>query len=107
MLFKTLTPGTLMIKKEIFIGFIVGLISNAIGILIALAILASYSKLTLKTTYELAYAQGNLGSIIALGGALNLVCFFLFLRLKRDYRARGVLMATVLGAVFILLYKIM
>ncbi|XLS28675.1 hypothetical protein ACJD0Z_15930 [Flavobacteriaceae bacterium M23B6Z8] len=96
-----------MIKKEIFIGFLVGIISNAIGVLIALAVLASYSKLSIKTTYELAYSQGNLGSIIALGGALNLLSFFLFLRLKRDYRARGVLMATVLGAVLILIYKIL
>jgi heme/copper-type cytochrome/quinol oxidase subunit 4 len=96
-----------MIKREIFIGFVVGIISNGLGILIALQGLAFYAKLSFKTTYEVAYSQGNMGNIIALGGILNMVSFFLFLHLNRDYRARGVLMASVLAAILILIYKVM
>ncbi len=96
-----------MIKKEILIGFLVGIISNFIGVILTLGALAFYSKLSFKTTYQLAYSQGNLSSIIALGGILNLASFFLFLHFNRDYRARGVLMATVLAAVVVLIYKVM
>ncbi|WP_340199889.1 hypothetical protein [Ascidiimonas sp. W6] len=96
-----------MIKKEIFIGFLVGVISNSLGVLLAIVALSYYTKLTMKTTYELAFSQGSIGSIIAMGGIMNLISFFLFLHLNRDYRARGVLMATVLSAMLILLYKIM
>jgi hypothetical protein len=45
------------------------------------------------------------GSLLALGALLNLAAFFGFLKLKRDNRARGVLMATVLTALVILFYK--
>lgn len=96
-----------MIRKEIFIGFLVGLISNGLGIIAALLLLSSYSQLSFNTTWRLALSQDNLGSIIAIGGILNLLSFFLFLRLKRDYRAKGVLMATVCVAIFILIYKLM
>ena len=48
----------------------------------------------------------GLVTLLALGAVLNLLAFFGFLRLRRDYRARGVLMATVLTALVILYYKI-
>ncbi|WP_340064618.1 hypothetical protein [Ascidiimonas aurantiaca] len=96
-----------MIRKEIFIGFLVGIISNVLGVILALIILSSYSKLTIKTAFIVTYEEGNAGSILALGALLNLVSFFLFIRLKRDYRARGVLLATLLTAVLILLYKLL
>ncbi len=57
-------------------------------------------------TYEAAVQQGHVGSLLALGAILNLAAFFGFLKLKRDYRARGVLMATVLTALIILFYKL-
>ncbi|NAS31421.1 hypothetical protein GTQ40_10595 [Flavobacteriaceae bacterium R38] len=94
-----------MIKKEIFIGFLVGIIANAIGFIISIFILANYSNLTFNTSLKVVYEQGNLGSLIALGAALNIAAFFLFLKLRRDHRAKGVLMATVLAAIFILFYK--
>ena len=57
-------------------------------------------------TFEAAIAQGHLGSLLALGAILNLAAFFGFLKLRRDYRARGVLIATLLTAMVILYYKI-
>ena len=96
-----------MIRKEIFIGFIVGLIANTVGLMICILILASYSNLSFKTALKVAHEQGNLGSLIALGAILNILSFFLFLKIRRDHRAKGVLMATVLAAISILIYKIM
>jgi heme/copper-type cytochrome/quinol oxidase subunit 4 len=90
-------------KKEVIIGFVVGLIANAIGTLLYILL---FSELGITKTFEAADAQGYLGSLLALGAILNLVAFFAFLRLRRDQRAKGVLMATLLTALIILYYKL-
>ncbi|WP_420604018.1 hypothetical protein [Flagellimonas sp.] len=90
-------------KKEVLIGFAVGIIANTFGTL--LYILA-FSDLGIVETFNAAVSQGHVGSLLALGAILNLVAFFGFLRLKRDYRARGVMIATLLTALVILYYKI-
>lgn len=90
-------------KKEVIIGFAVGLIANAIGTLLYILL---FSDLDITETFEAAYAQGYLGSLLALGAILNLVAFFIFLRLRRDQRAKGVLIATLLIALIILYYKV-
>ncbi|AZQ60285.1 hypothetical protein EJ994_16285 [Maribacter sp. MJ134] len=90
-------------KKELLIGFAVGLIANTIGTLLYILL---FSDLSITETYNAAIAQGHVGSLLALGAILNLVAFFGFLRIKRDQRAKGVLIATLLTALLILYYKI-
>lgn len=91
-------------KKEVIIGFLVGLLANTAGTLLYIVL---FSKLSIEETFIAAIENGHIGSILALGGAiLNLAAFFLFLKMKRDYRARGVLIATLLTALAILYYKI-
>jgi hypothetical protein len=92
-----------MNKREIIIGFVVGLIANTIGTLLYMLL---FSDMGIVETYRAAVQQGHVGSLLALGALLNLAAFFGFLKLKRDYRARGVLMATVLTALVILFYKL-
>ena len=90
-------------KKELLIGFIVGLIANTVGTLLYILL---FSDLSIVETYNAAITQGHVGSLLALGAILNLVAFFGFLRIKRDQRAKGVLIATLLTALLILYYKI-
>ncbi len=90
-------------KKEIGIGFVVGIIANTIG---TLCYILLFSDFGIKETFKAAMEQGHLGSLLALGAILNLVAFFGFLKLRRDARARGVLIATLLTAMIILYYKI-
>ncbi|MDF4220711.1 MULTISPECIES: hypothetical protein [Maribacter] len=90
-------------KKEILIGFIVGIIANTIGTLLYILI---FSDLGIIETFEAAVRQEHVGSLLALGAILNLVAFFAFLRIKRDNRAKGVLIATILTAFVILYYKV-
>ena len=90
-------------KKEILIGFIVGIIANALGTLLYILI---FSDLSITETFEAAVNQEHVGSLLALGAILNLVAFFGFLRIKRDNRAKGVLIATILTAFAILYYKV-
>ncbi|MEJ1223274.1 hypothetical protein [Sediminicola sp. 1XM1-17] len=91
-----------MNKKEIIIGFLVGIIANTIG---TLAYIVLFSDLGIIETFTAAIEQEHVGSLLALGAILNLIAFFGFLKLNRDLRARGVLIATLLTALLILYYK--
>ncbi|NNE03369.1 MAG: hypothetical protein HKN52_09405 [Eudoraea sp.] len=90
-------------KKEILIGFAVGVIANAVGTLLYILLFSDYG---VADTVNMALEQGHIGSLLALGAILNLVAFFGFLRIRRDQRAKGVLIATLLTALVILYYKI-
>ena len=92
-----------MIKKEIGIGFIVGIIANAIGVYLYIAF---FSDEGFIETLKLAKQNDFLGKIVSLGAILNLGAFFVFIKKKEDYRARGVLLATVLIAVGTFLTKV-
>lgn len=94
-----------MIKKEVFIGFIVGLIANAIGFIVAILIFGSGENFA--TAYRQSLAQGFFSKLVSMGALLNLVVFFMFIKQRRDYRARGVIMATIVVtiATFLLNYN--
>ena len=92
-----------MIKKEIFIGLFIGLIANAIGLFLATLLLGQGDDFT--TVINAASAEGFLGKLVSLGAILNLVAFFVFIKRKQDYRARGVLLATLLIAISTFLFK--
>jgi len=91
-------------KKEIIIGFVVGIIANTFGTLLYILL---FSDLGIVETFNAAVNQGHIGSLLALGAILNLVAFFGFLRIKRDQRAKGVMLATLVTALVILTYKVM
>lgn len=83
-----------MIKKEIFKGMFVGLIATIFGLVFAFEIFGqsdNYSEV-LKS----AIANKSLAKLISIGALLNLGAFFVFLKKKQDYRARGVLIVTVI-----------
>ena len=85
-------------RKELGIGILVGLIANAIGLFITTQLLGDGDGFS--TVIKAAYDEGFLGKLISLGAVLNLIAFFIFIRKKQDYRARGVLLITVFIAVF-------
>lgn len=90
-------------KKEILIGFAVGIIANVTGTLLYILL---FSDFGIIETFRAAIQQGHIGSLLALGAILNLIAFFGFLKIRRDQRAKGVLVATLLTALIILYYKI-
>jgi hypothetical protein len=90
-------------KKEILIGILVGIIANTLGTLLYILL---FSDLSIAETYQAAVKQGHVGSLLALGAILNLVAFFGFLKIKRDQRAKGVLISTIVTALIILYYKV-
>ncbi len=92
-----------MNKKEIILGFLIGVIANTIGSVLYILLFSDYS---IKETYLNAVQQGHIGSILALGAILNLIAFFSFIKLRKDSYARGVLIATMFTALLIVYYKI-
>ena len=90
-------------KKDIIIGLIVGLIANAIGLFLSATYFGEGEPF--MTVVKSAQAEGFLGKLISLGAILNLVVFFIFIQKKQDYRARGVLFATLIVALITFLIK--
>jgi len=86
-------------RKEILTGFIVGLISNTLGVLLCTLIVSKVKDLGFASTFNLYKESGNLWMLISLGALPNLAVFFGFLRINREYRARGVVIATFLAAI--------
>ncbi|MFB9051486.1 hypothetical protein ACFFVB_00205 [Formosa undariae] len=92
-----------MIKKEVFIGFLVGIIANALGLFLAAKLLGRGDDAL--TVIEAAAAEGFLGKLTSLGAVLNLVAFFIFIKKRQDYRARGVILATACIAILTFTFK--
>lgn len=88
-----------MKKLDILYGVILGVMTSVLGM---------YLFVTFKTSYEFTTAiqtlksEGQLGKLITLGTVLNLVVFFMLLKLNRELMARGIIIATVLLAIFTL-----
>jgi len=97
-----------MDKKSIITGAIIGLISNAIGLFFVSLFTAKMSGRSggVKAVLEAAISEDFLGKLISLGAILNLICFFYFIRKKKDGHAGGILAATILIAVGTFIIKL-
>ena len=91
-------------KKDICIGMFVGFIANSIGLFLTANLLGKGDDFMI--VIQAAAKEGFLGKLISLGAILNLIAFFIFIRKKQDYRARGVLLITVVIAVFTFIFKL-
>lgn len=86
-----------MIKKDILIGFFIGIIANAIGLMLVILVLGNGEGI--EITVKQSLSEGFFGKLVTIGAILNLVAFFIFIKKKQDYRARGVLLATIFVAI--------
>lgn len=90
-------------KKEIAIGFFISLFATTCGVFLYLQYFSRYGfDETLKLVQ-----QGDLyGQVLTLAALPNLFIFFIYLKKKQDFRARGVLMASILIAITTFVLKI-
>lgn len=87
-------------KKEMLIGFIVALMATSFGCFLFIEF---FSKYDFYKSLQL-IKEGNLeGKVLVLGAIANFFVFFVFLKKKQIYRARGVLLETFLVAFIVLL----
>lgn len=91
-----------MIKFKILKGFVTGLAATAVGIMLYILL---FSDMGLEATLKDAVRNDYLGKVIVLGAALNFLPFFLFLNKNLIYHARGVLLAMIVMAVSLAIYK--
>ncbi len=87
-------------KKELLIGFVIALIATSFGCFIFIEFFSNYD---FYTSLEL-IKEGSLeGKVLVLGAIANFFVFFIFLKKKQIYRARGVLFETFFIAFLVLL----
>ena len=92
-----------MTKKEIIIGFVVGLIATVFGLIFAIQIFGDSDDW--GKVIEQAIANDTLTKLMSIGALLNLGAFFLFLKKNQDNRAKGVLIATLLVFIITMVIK--
>lgn len=82
-----------MKKIDLLYGVLIGIAAGALGIYLFMEVFTDYALLE---GFLILKAQGQLGKLIALGAVLNLVVFFILLKLNKELMARGVVFATLL-----------
>jgi|AntDeeMinimDraft_4_1070355.scaffolds.fasta_scaffold08407_3 uncharacterized BrkB/YihY/UPF0761 family membrane protein len=92
-----------MIAKQIGIGLLVGLIANVAGMFLYVQF---FIDKEFETALADAFREGVLGNIIGLGAIFNFLPFFVFLKKKKIYRSRGVLLATLIAAIAVMILEI-
>ena len=83
------------IKKEIGIGVLVSFLATLSGIFLYLEY---FSRFGFYETVDLIQEGELYGKVLSLAAIPNLFVFFVYIKKKQDYRAKGVLMVTILIA---------
>lgn len=89
-----------MIKKEIIIGFLTALVATLFGFYLYVEFVLPYE---FKESLKIINEESLWGKVLGLAAIPNLLVFFVFLKKKQDYRAKGVLMETFVVAFLILI----
>lgn len=97
-----------MDKIQILKGFFIGILANGLGLFVVVMTMAKSSERNdeFLRVLEAAHAENFLGKLISLGAILNLICFFYFIRKKKDAFAAGVLIATLCMALITFIIKL-
>ena len=86
-------------KKQIIIGFLTGIIANATGVGMCVVIISFLKGTSVSEVFDFYLKTGNAWAVLTLGALPNLVLFFGFLKFDKEYRARGVVIATFMTAI--------
>jgi len=90
--------------KDIGIGFFVAIIATTFGTMLATSF---FSDLPIMEALEKMYELKLLSKVMTLGAIANLLAFFWFLKRKQEYKARGVLLATICIALSMVILNIL
>ena len=83
------------IKKDILIGVLISLFATFGGVFLYLEY---FSRYEFYETIDLIKEGRLYGKVLSLAAIPNLFVFFIFIKKKQDYKAKGVLLATILIA---------
>lgn len=85
-----------MDKKELIIGFIIGIFTSLLG---SYLFITFFTKFDISTGLQTIREQGYLGKVITLGTILDLAVFLILLKRNKEMMARGVILAVIVLAV--------
>lgn len=86
-----------MKKSDLFIGFFMGIVATLLGTLVFLQL--KMPKLVSIEGLSTIREQGIMGKLITLGAVINLLLFFILLKINKDLMARGLVLATIILAI--------
>ena len=86
-------------KKEILIGFLTAIVATAFGCVIFIEF---FSKYDFEKSLTLIVEGKLYGKVLVLGAIANFFVFFIFLKKKQIYRARGVILESFVIAFIVL-----
>ncbi len=89
-------------KKQIFIGFLLSVLATLAGSYIYMELIMPDG---FEKSWEWMIKEHEQASIISLGAIANFLLFFVFIRRKEDYKARGVLMGVIITALIVAGFK--
>jgi hypothetical protein len=84
-----------MKKSDLFIGVFIGFATTFVGVYLFFIL---YANCGLIEGIKMMQEQGYLGKIITLGAILNLIAFFILLKLNKELMARGVVLSLIILA---------
>ncbi|MCC9062915.1 hypothetical protein [Flavobacterium piscisymbiosum] len=85
-----------MNKKDLLIGFIVGIFTALLG---SYLFITFFTKFDLSTGIQIIKQQGYLGKVITIGTVLDLAVFWILLKRNEELKARGVVLAVIVLAI--------
>ena len=86
-----------MNKRDILIGFIIGIMACVLGIFLFITFFTDFDFITGIQSMK---SEGKLGKLITLGAILDLVTFGILLKINKEFMARGVVLAVICIAIF-------
>jgi hypothetical protein len=86
-----------MNKKDLFIGFVIGIIACLLGIFLFITF---FTDTDFISGIQNMKSEGKLGKLITLGAILDLAAFGILLKMNKEIMARGVVLAVICIAIF-------
>ncbi|EJL66058.1 hypothetical protein [Flavobacterium sp. CF136] len=89
-----------MNKKDIFLGFIIGIFTSLLG---SYMFITFFTKFDISSGIQTIKENGYLGKVITLGTTLDLAVFAILLKKDKEYMASGIILAVIVLAISTLL----
>jgi cellulose synthase/poly-beta-1,6-N-acetylglucosamine synthase-like glycosyltransferase len=89
-----------MNKKDIIIGFILGIFTSLLG---SYLFITFFTKFDISSGIQTIKENGYLGKVITLGTTLDLAVFAFLLKKDKEFMAGGVILAVIILAISTLL----
>jgi hypothetical protein len=82
-----------MNKKDLLIGFVIGIVASFIGMFLYITLML---HLEFIAGIQSMKSEGQLGKIVTLGSILDLIVFGILLKMNKEIMARGVVLAVIM-----------